>query len=131
MLIPIFAAPLPFLLWPIEIILPYPYIVEEVAKAILLFFVLKLPGNQKIIITFLVGFLFAFSENVLYLFNIYSLGNMQTLLLRFVLTTPMHILTSFVILGFGLLNRRLIFLGLALASIIHFLFNAFIILGKT
>ena len=123
MFIPLFAASLPFLLWPIEILLPYPYVVEEIAKAILIFFVLKLPGSQRIIMTFLVGFLFAFSENVLYLFNIYALGNIGTLVLRFALTTPMHILTSFVILGFGAFDKRLIVAGLVLASLIHFFFN--------
>lgn len=123
MLIPLFAAFLPFLLWPIETLLPYPFVLEEIAKAALIFFVLKFPGNQRFWLVFLVGFLFAFSENVLYLFNIYSLGNFQTLIARFLLTTPMHVLTSFVILGFATIDKRLIVVGLALASLIHLSFN--------
>lgn len=41
LLIPLFASILPFVLWPIELALPYPHIIEELAKAALVFVVIK------------------------------------------------------------------------------------------
>ena len=124
MLIPLFAAIAPFVVWPIEIFFPYPHIVEEITKAVLIFFLLKSPTTtQKISGTILIGFLFAFSENVLYLFNILPSGNTHSLLLRFVLTLPMHVLTSLIIVGPALINKRLIFAGILMAGLIHYLFN--------
>ena len=122
-LVPLFAAITPFILWPIEIILPYPYIVEEISKAILIFFLLKLPNREKILGTIMIGFLFSFSETVLYLFNVFSVGSLQTLLLRFIFTTPMHILTSLIILSSALINKNLIILGVIIAALVHYIFN--------
>ncbi len=122
-LIPLSAAIAPFILWPIEIFFPYPHIVEELAKALLIFFLLKSGDNrQKIYGAILVGFFFAFSENILYMMN----GNSQALILRFVLTMPMHIITSVVILSVGLIDKRLIFLGIILAGFIHYFFNIYV-----
>lgn len=123
LLVPLFAAITPFILWPIEIILPYPYIVEEISKAILIFFLLKLPNREKILGTIMIGFLFSFSETVLYLFNVFSVGSLQTLLLRFIFTTPMHILTSLIILSSALINKNLIILGVIIAALVHYIFN--------
>ena len=124
MLIPLFATIAPFVIWPIEIFFPYPHIVEELLKALLIFFLLKEPRTtQKITGTILIGFLFAFTENVLYMFNILSSGNPQALVLRFLLTLPMHVLTSLIILGPALIDKRLIFVGVLIAALIHYLFN--------
>ena len=126
-LVPLMAAIAPFIIWPIEIFFPYPHIVEELAKALLIFFLLKSTDNrQKIVGGILVGFLFAFSENVLYMLNIFSVGNPQVLILRFVLTMPMHIATSGVILAVALIDKRLIFLGIILAGFIHYFFNIYV-----
>ncbi len=126
-LIPLVAAIAPFLIWPIEIFFPYPHVIEEMTKALLIFFLLKSTDNrQKIYGAILVGFLFAFSENVLYMLNIFSAGNPQELILRFVLTMPMHIVTSVVILSLSLIDKRLIFLGIILAGFIHYFFNIYV-----
>jgi len=126
-LVPLMAAITPFIIWPIEVFFPYPHIVEELTKALLIFFLLKPTDNrQKIYGAILVGFLFAFSENVLYMLNIFSAGNPQVLILRFVLTMPMHIVTSGVILTTALIDKRLIFLGIILAGFIHYFFNIYV-----
>ena len=126
-LVPLMAAITPFIIWPIEVFFPYPHIVEELTKALLIFFLLKSTDNrQKIYGAILVGFLFAFSENVLYMLNIFSAGNPQVLILRFVLTMPMHIATSGVILAVALIDKRLIFLGIILAGFIHYFFNIYV-----
>ncbi len=132
MFIPLFAAIAPFIVWPIEIFFPYPHIVEELAKALLIFFLLLRPSSntKKISGVFLIGFIFAFSETVLYLFNILPLGNPQILLLRFLLTIPMHILTSYVILISAMIDKRLIFLGIILAAFIHYFFNIYVAFVK-
>lgn len=125
--IPLIAAITPFILWPIEIFFPYPHIIEELAKALLIFFLLETNDvRKKIYGALMVGFLFAFSENVLYMLNIFSSGNPQTLILRFVLTMPMHIITAVVILITALLDKRLIFLGIILAGLIHYFFNIYV-----
>ncbi|OGE33287.1 hypothetical protein A3C59_03905 [Candidatus Daviesbacteria bacterium RIFCSPHIGHO2_02_FULL_36_13] len=71
----------------------------------------------------MIGFLFSFSETVLYLFNVFSVGSLQTLLLRFIFTTPMHILTSLIILSSALINKNLIILGIIIAALVHYIFN--------
>lgn len=114
----------PFILWPIEIFFPYPHIVEELAKALLIIFILLLPKtSQKIYGAILIGFLFGLSENFLYLF---SPGTTQTHLLRFVLTMPLHVITTLIILIPALIYKRLIFLGIILAVFIHYFFNLFV-----
>lgn len=126
-LIPLIAAISPFILWPIEIFFPYPHIVEELTKALLIFFLLGISDiRQKIYGAIAVGFLFAFSENVLYMLNIFSGGSPEALILRFVLTMPMHILTSVVILSVSLIDKRLIFLGIILAGFVHYFFNIYV-----
>ncbi len=124
LLILFFALISPFILWPIEIFFPYPHIVEELAKALLIIFILLLPKtSQKIYGAILIGFLFGLSENFLYLF---SPGTTQTHLLRFVLTMPLHIVTTLVILLPALIFKRLIFLGIILAIFIHYFFNIYV-----
>ena len=126
-LLPLFASIVPFLLWPIELLLPFPYIIEEVAKSTLIFPLLKLSNNTaKIKLTILIGVIFAVSEAVLYLFNIYLVGDIKTFALRLIITVPLHVLTSLSILAPALLNRRLIVLGLISAIVLHYIFNLFI-----
>lgn len=127
MLTPLFALIAPFVIWPIELLLPYPYIVEELAKAILVFSLLGLKKrSEKIKLAILIGVLFAFSESVLYLFNIQLVGSMRTFLVRLLVTIPLHATTTLVILLPALKNKKLIIVGFFLAAIIHYLFNLFI-----
>ncbi len=131
MLVPLFAAIAPFIIWPIEIFFPYPHIVEELTKGLLVFLLLRsFSSTSKISGTFLIGFLFAISETVLYLFNILPSGNPQTLLLRLTLTMPMHIITTYVIFTFASIDKRLIFLGIIIAVFIHYFFNVYVPLIK-
>ena len=112
---------MPLVLWPIEIFFPYPHIIEELAKALLIFFLLKYNStSQKICGAILIGFLFGLSENFLYLLNATTI---QIQILRFILTMPLHTITSLVILLPTMIDKRLIFLGIILASLIHHFFN--------
>ncbi|MBU0572704.1 PrsW family intramembrane metalloprotease [Patescibacteria group bacterium] len=127
MLTPLLALIAPFIVWPIELILPYPHIIEELAKAVLVFTLLDLPDRlTKIKLTILIGVLFAFSESVLYLFNIQMVGIMRTYFVRLLVTIPLHVITTLIILLPALKNKKLIIVGVLFASLIHYLFNLYI-----
>jgi RsiW-degrading membrane proteinase PrsW (M82 family) len=119
------APALPFLLWPIEKFFPLPYLIEETAKAILIYLVVVKTTNfeEKLKSTLIIGFFFAISESILYFLTISLLGNIQTLLLRLFLTTILHLTTCLVIFYPTNKNRRRIFLATFAAITIHFLFN--------
>ena len=127
MLTPLFALIAPFVVWPIELILPYPHIIEELAKAVLVFALLDLPERfTKIKLAILIGVLFAFSESVLYLFNIQLVGSVQTYFIRLLVTVPLHVITTLIILLPALKNKKLIIVGVVFASLVHYLFNLYI-----
>lgn len=127
MLTPLLALIAPFIVWPIELILPYPHVVEEMVKAIIIYTLLDLENkSEKIKLTFLIGLLFAFSESVLFLFNIQMVGDIQTYFLRLLVTIPLHVTTSLIILWPAMKNKKLIALGVILASLVHYTFNLFI-----
>ena len=120
----VFASIAPFILWPIELIFPYPHFVEELAKSALIFIFLKsLQDKRALLQVALAGALFAFSESVLYLFNIAAVGSLKTFFIRLAATTPMHIITFVIILSAVQINKRLIILGLVLAILIHYFYN--------
>lgn len=118
-----FALIAPFVVAPLEILFPYPHLVEEFAKAVLILAYMKSRGGKEsLIYALMLGFLFALSENVLYMFKIPS-SNSIGIILRFILTTPMHMVTA-VIIGVSVLrDKRFVYIGLVLAMIIHYFFN--------
>ena len=130
-IIPLFALIAPFILWPIEYYFPYPFVFEEIAKGILVYFVVTDKTiKNKVSAVILATLLFSVSESFLYLINIYQVGNISTLFMRFILTTPMHIITSLIILFFGIKDKRLIPLGVVISGVIHLFFNATILTLK-
>ena len=122
---PIVSAMLPFILWPIELFLPYPYIIEEIAKAGIILLIVKSKENT-LTQAILAGTLFSFTETILYMFNapLGSPGN--TLVVRFFLTTPMHITTMVIVLALVSKSRFLLPVGVVLGTIVHYLFNHYI-----
>ena len=125
-LIPLFAVIFPFILWPVEILLPYPYIFEEIAMMLLLIPVLKENRKHQIKTAVIIGVLFSVSEAVLYLFNIYLVGDIRTFFIRILLTTSLHVLTPIIILLPTFISKKLIIVGLILAIAVHYFFNLFI-----
>ena len=116
---------LPFILLPIIKVTGYSEIIEELAKMlIVLLLVLRIPNNRyRIIVSIIFGLLFGLSESILYLNNIFHVGDMAVFWNRLLLTVPLHIVTVLVILLPALKNKKLIILGYILALIIHYLFN--------
>jgi hypothetical protein len=126
----VFAFALPFLLWPLEAITsmtpPYASAFEELAKFALLVFAYKQIPKKLIKYAVIVGSAFFLTETIFYLFNIYGVGILNPLIMRFTLTLPMHILTS-ILIAFGITQgkfKRLV--GLFFATTIHLLFNLLI-----
>lgn len=126
-LLPLFALIAPLILWPVETLLPYPHIIEELAKAALVWPLLGRHSTKSVLISAtLIGLAFTISESVLYLFNIFATGTLQTLFSRLLLTAPLHVTTTLIIAVFGHFNRRLVPIGLLLAILLHTLFNTYL-----
>lgn len=126
-LTPLVAAILPFIIWPIELLLPYPYIVEEIAKGVLVLFVINLPDKStQIKIVLASAATFTLSETVLYSLNIALVGDLSTLLTRFILTTILHSLTMLIILISTFQNKWFVPTGVAAAMLIHYFYNVLI-----
>lgn len=124
-LILIFSLISPVLIIPIAKLLPYPYIVEEVFKAIVVLMVLKVSKvslHWKLLI--ISGLVFSLSESILYLGSVFGNGHSLLFAKKLLSTTFLHVVTLFIIYTPTLINRRLIGLGLLLAMYIHFLFNS-------
>lgn len=120
---------LPILLIPLVKFTGYSEVVEEIAKGlVVLFIILKLPNHKLQILAGIgFGFLFGLSENFLYLNQIFQVGNLGVFFERFIWTVPMHIITVLVILFSGLANKIFLFFGLIAAIILHALFNSIIV----
>jgi len=116
----------PLLLLPVEKILPYPYIIEELLKLGVVFLILKAERRNKInLFRWIVfsGLILTFSESVFYLTNIFALGNFSLFPQRIVLTGTLHMGTM-LILYFSIKKGyfRLIS-GVVAAILIHYFYN--------
>lgn len=123
-LFPLFGLIAPFLIWPIEKVLPYPHVIEEIFKAGAVWYLISqvISNRQKVYLTILFALLFAFSESIFYYINFVGV-NLTLLLPRLLLTAVLHTTTSLVILGSALVNKKLIVGGFILAVLVHYFYN--------
>ena len=105
----------PFLVWPLEIFSPYPYLVEEIFKASVVWF-----GPKNLKLYFVSGIAFAFSETVLYTMNSYFSPT------RLLITSLLHSTTFLIIYISTIKDRRLIFIGLIISIFVHYVYNSFL-----
>lgn len=111
----------PFFVWPVEMLLPYPHIVEEIVKLLLVAKPAKDGGGW--LLGAGIGFLFALSETMLYVVNAIILGNFGVLGMRLLLTVPMHVLTT-ILIYLGVRKGGLgTMVGLGLGMGLHWTFN--------
>lgn len=103
-------AVLPMILWFVERVLPFPALIEELAKALVVY----RSGSWHKALG--LGLVFGLSEAWLFLINANQLGNLFGFWQRLFLTVPMHSVTAAVMIIFGKP-------GLVLAILIHYLFN--------
>lgn len=117
---------LPLLLFPIIALVGYSEIIEEIAKACVVFFlVFKLPHTRhKISAGILFGFLFGLSESVFYLANIVPAGDFSIFWQRMIWTVPMHMTTVLIIVFSGMKDRTYVLVGTVVATIVHLLYNS-------
>ncbi len=108
-------------MWPIEYLFPYPYIIEEAFKALLVWH-----GVRSIKVCCLAGIAFAFTENVLYAININFVGELQFLFIRLLATSLLHILAFLILFFFWRWQKKMIVFGFVVAAALHFLYNLFV-----
>jgi len=122
----IFAIISPFFLLLLEkTIFPYPAILEESFKAIVIICLITGLSRpvHKLAAAALFGFLIGLSENMFYIFG-GAVDGFQIFGQRMLIVTPMHMLTTVLILLFTLFkHKHFIIFGWLLAIIIHALFN--------
>lgn len=122
----LFALVSPLILIPIEKILPYPHIVEEIVKLLLVLMIYqkeKQLNRRLSILVLLSGLLFTLSESIFYLINIFTLGDLTMIPKRFFFTGVLHIGTLMIIYLFGQKNNISLFITLFFSIIIHFYYN--------
>lgn len=119
----------PLLLLPIEKFLPYPHFIEEAVKLVIVGMIIETEGQTKEnlwVWVFMAGFLFAISESVLYLINIFAFGDFMLFPKRLVLTGVLHAGTIMLMYFLGRKNYVGLVVGFAGAVIIHYLFNLWV-----
>lgn len=125
-LIPLISATGPMLLWLVELYAPYPFIVEEVFKGIIVYLILKEKAAHQEKLVIISALLFSISENFLYIFNFSMVGNINIFLLRLVLTTFMHTATFLIIYQAGRRNIAWLPIGVILGGLVHYFYNELI-----
>jgi hypothetical protein len=114
----------PLLLIPLEKLIPYPYIVEELVKGVFVLLILCLPSkNFQIKLAVFIAFLFSFSENFFYLSNFIIDRNISSFFERFIFASLLHAITILIILLPSQKNSRLFFPAIFIAMLFHFLYN--------
>ncbi len=134
LVIPIFLLSLllPITILPLERLINYPEVIEEVAKMWLLLLALKFSDRKiQILTVILPAFLFSLSENVFYITNfVTNLGFrnfLQLYPLRFISATIFHTTTALVAYFLIRKSKLLLIPSLALMITMHYLFNKLIL----
>ncbi|MEK7634006.1 MAG: hypothetical protein AAB437_04140 [Patescibacteria group bacterium] len=124
--VPLLALILPLILIPVEKILPYPYIIEELVKLVLVLAIYQKEKQLNRSLSFFVllsGLLFTLSESIFYLINIFALGDLTMIPKRFFFTGILHISTLMTIYLFGKKNNIGLLISLLLSISIHYYYN--------
>jgi len=122
-----FSAPL-FLL-PIEKLYPFPYLLEELVKLIIVEAIINAEKKIKdnfVVWVILAGVLFTISESVFYLTNILANGNLILLPKRLILTGTLHLGTILLLYVFLKKNLFWAIVGLSSTILIHYFYNSVI-----
>lgn len=124
----------PFLLWPIEVYLPHPALIEEIFKLLCIWWIYNTElSNSETPIKFsqikyalLFGFLFSLTESILYLFNISLLNSFNLFPKRLLWAGVMHTITAATLMLGVKYNKITLISSLLIAIGIHQLYNSFI-----
>jgi hypothetical protein len=107
-------------------------VMEECAKAaVVLMLIQCIAGRlRQIILVTLFGLFFGLSEGALYLSSYFFIGTPAIVLLRLLLTVPMHVSTAMLLLWFTRFGKWYLFLGVMAVITAHLAFNAFVAAGR-
>lgn len=116
----------PLLLLPVEKLLPYPYVIEELLKLIIVSLIYQSAKDKKVELSkwvIIAAMLFAVSESIFYLVNIFALGNFSLFPQRLLLTGTLH-LGTFLIL-YRVIRENYFWLagGITASILIHYFYN--------
>ncbi|MEK9185266.1 MAG: hypothetical protein AAB863_00680 [Patescibacteria group bacterium] len=120
----------PVFLLPIEQVLPYPFVFEELVKmlGVLLIIRQESKGNNNYFLAAVgIGLIFTISESILYIVNILALGDFMIFPKRLMLTGGLHIGTVMLIYFLGRKNYLGLMAGFAGAVAIHYFFNLWVV----
>jgi len=118
----------PLFLLPVEKLLPYPHVIEELLKLMIVFLIYKSVKGTIDLLKWVViaAVLFTISESIFYLVNVFALGNISLFPQRLLLTGALHFGT-FLLLYFSIKKNYLWLAGGVTASIlIHYFYNSII-----
>ncbi|HLD51553.1 hypothetical protein A3K34_04255 [candidate division WWE3 bacterium RIFOXYC1_FULL_40_10] len=113
----------PFLLLPVEKVLPYPYLVEELAKLVLIAGLFYRNKDRSIKWVLIFGVLFTLSETVLFSMNLWALGTVYLLLPKFLGLVTLHCGTLTIMWNSFRKGIYWVVPGICLSIFIHFVFN--------
>ena len=118
----------PFFVWPVEFFLPYPYVIEEIVKAVFIYSLINISDKpSKLKLAAIIGILFSFSESVLYSPNFFLTGSFFQLLIRFFMTSLLHSLTMVLLMLSTFINPKLLIIGLFLTIMTHYFYNLIVL----
>jgi RsiW-degrading membrane proteinase PrsW (M82 family) len=117
----------PLLLIPIEKIFPYPHLIEEPTKLLIVLVILtqeKQFRRPLVWVAFLAGVFFTLSESAFYLINIFALGDLSVFPVRLLATGMLHVGTIMLMYA-AARKKNLAVLAFAffLSILIHFGYN--------
>jgi hypothetical protein len=118
----------PLLLFPIELLVPWPYLIEELFKLFAVWLILALERKDRrnyLIVAVLFAALFTLSESMFYLINILGVGKLGHFPLRLIYTIILHLGTT-CLLYFGWKKQPLGVIAFILAVVLHYLYNSWI-----
>lgn len=119
---------LPWFLFFFEKILPYPYLIEEFGKLLVVLRLIKMrkkTESEQLTLIFLFVFGFTLTESIFYLNQIF-LGKISLFFIRFFLTGGLHLFTTLIMYYFSggkKLSLFSLFGGFLIAVLIHFYYN--------
>lgn len=120
---------LPLILIPFEKLAPYPYVIEEIVKATLIYIILKNSDRQnQLKLSLVAAFLFALSENIFYSTNFITNGILYSFWQRTILTTGLHLFTTVIIFLPSQRKLKLIVPATLVAMVIHYFYNQLVLL---
>lgn len=118
-----------FLIFLEKTILPWPWLVEELVKAAIIFWLIAPMSCTKcrLLGVVVAGLVFSVTENIFYFLNFIDNNQLAVYWQRFVWPLAMHLLTITVMLFSIWKNKSWLWLGLWLAILIHWYYNSFLV----